>query len=164
VTIITEKNLTFTFDHNCHVSKYDDWSFYRNQFQKICNGGKAVDIVCVKNNKLWLIEIKDYRQPNTGKVKHLHIALAKKIRDTLAGLVAAQCNANHHQEKQFASHALRTTQIELVFHLEQPVKTSKLFPQAFDPADLMQKLKGQLKAIDAHPKIVNKNNIKAYPL
>ena len=52
--------------------------------------------------------------------------------------------------------------IALVFHIEQPVKVSKLFPQAIDPVDIEQKLKRKdhLKAIDAHPKIVNKNTIK----
>lgn len=28
MTQITEGNLTFTFDANCQVAKYDEWSFY----------------------------------------------------------------------------------------------------------------------------------------
>jgi hypothetical protein len=64
-------------------------------------------------------------------------------------------------EKQFAHDSLRTRRINLVFHIEQPLKISKLFPRAIDPADLMQKLKGQLKAIDAHPKIINQYTVKA---
>ena len=157
---IAEGNLNFIFEADCQVTKYDEWSFFHNQFQNVCGGAKAVDIVCIKNSKLWLIEIKDYRQPNTKKVVDLAISLSKKVRDTLAGLVAAQYNANNQQEKQFAKIALQTKKLALVFHIEQPVKASKLFPQAIDPADLKQKLKGYLKAIDAHPKIINKNTIK----
>jgi hypothetical protein len=161
MTVITEGRLTFTFNTGCNVSKYDDWSFYRNQFQSVCGSEQAVDIICFEGNDIWLIEVKDYRLPGTKKVINLYKSLSKKVRDTLAGLVAAQCNANDQMEKQFAHDSLRTRRINLVFHIEQPLKISKLFPRAIDPADLMQKLKGQLKAIDAHPKIINQYTVKA---
>lgn len=161
MTVITEGRLSFTFNVGCVASKYDDWSFFRNQFQNVCGSEKAVDIVCFENDDIWLIEVKDYRLPNTKKVITLHNALSKKVRDTLAGLVAAQCNATNNDEKSFARDALRSSQIHLVFHIEQPEKVSRLFPRAIDPADLKQKLKGQLKAIDAHPKIVNQHSITA---
>jgi len=162
MTVISEGRLSFTFNAGCHASKYDGWSFYRNQFQKVCGGEKAVDIVCYDDNNIWLIEIKDYRTPNSKKVVHLHKALAQKVRDTLAGLVAAQYNANDPVEKKFAQDSLRSSEIHLVFHIEQPTKFSKLFPRAIDPADLKQKLKGQLKAINAHPKIVNQHTTPAH--
>ena len=111
MTIIAEGSLNFIFEPDCQVTKYDDWSFFRNQFQSVCGGEKAVDIICIKNQKLWLIEIKDYRQPNTKKVVNLASSMSKKIRDTLAGLVAAQYNANNQQEKQFAIAALKTNNI-----------------------------------------------------
>lgn len=161
MTVLTEGSLAFTFNAGCSASKYDDWAFYRNQFQKVCGREKAVDFICIENNDLWLIEIKDYRQPNTRKVVNLHKALAQKVRDSLAGLVAAQYNANDHAERQFAQDSLRTSRLYLVFHIEQPVKVSRLFPRAVDPADMKQKLKGQLKAIDAHPKIVNQHTLMA---
>ncbi len=44
-------------------------------------------------------------------------------------------------------------------HLEQPRATSKLFPQIIKVSDLTQKLKQRLKAIDAHPKVVDKDNL-----
>lgn len=161
MTVINEGSLFFTFSSSCDVSKYDDWSFFRNQFQKVCGSEKAVDIICINNNEIWLIEVKDYRRPNGKKLVNLHTSLSLKVRDTLAGLVAAQFNANDQSEKQFAQDALRVSQIHLVFHIEQPNKFSKLFPKAIDPADLKQKLEGQLKAIDAHPKIVDQHTITA---
>jgi hypothetical protein len=162
MAVITEGNLSFIFNAGSIASKYDEWSFYRNQFQQVCGGAKAVDIICVENNNIWLIEVKDYRRPDPKKVVDLHKALAQKVRDTLAGLVAAQCNANNPIEKEFAQRSLSASRIHLVFHIEQPVKVSRLFPRAVDPADLKLKLKGQLKAIDAHPKVVDQHSLRAH--
>ena len=67
MTNITEGDLTFSFPDCCQASKYDDWSFYRKQFQAVAGESKAVDILCVKCNTSWLIEIKDYQQhPRTN--------------------------------------------------------------------------------------------------
>jgi hypothetical protein len=156
---IQEGSLTFTFPDGCLATKYDDWSFHRNQFQTTCGGAKAVDILCIENNEAWLIEIKDYRKPLTKKVAGLHKTVAKKVRDTLAGLVAAKFNGNDPQEVQFAQEILRSNRVHIVLHVEQPTKHSKLFPRAIDPADLKQQLKRLVKAIDAHPKIVDQTNL-----
>lgn len=59
---IVEGSLAFRFPDNCQASKYEDWAFYRNQFQAIAKGSKAVDFVCVTDAACWLVEIKDYRQ------------------------------------------------------------------------------------------------------
>lgn len=42
---------------------------------------------------------------------------------------------------------------------EQPERHSKLFPLSFDKADLQNKLKAQLKPVDPHALVVNKNTI-----
>ncbi|MCY4460672.1 MAG: hypothetical protein OXC26_09815 [Albidovulum sp.] len=55
MTTIAEEALTFSFSDSCQASKYDDWSFYRNQFQPVANGCKAIDILCVEGNVSWLI-------------------------------------------------------------------------------------------------------------
>ncbi len=149
--------LTFTFSAAWSASKYDDWIFYRNQFLKVCtiNGGnKAVDIVAYNGNDAWLIEIKDYRRHQRTKVIDLADEVAKKVFDTLAGLVAAKFNANDPQEKSYASSILNASNINVVLHLEQPVKQSKLFPRAINPTHVLQKLKKQIKAIDAHPEVL----------
>ena len=43
--------------------------------------------------------------------------------------------------------------------LEQPRVVSKIRPRIIAPADLTQKLRRVLKAIDPHPKVVNKDDI-----
>ncbi len=57
-------------------------------------------------------------------------------------------------EKRFARKTLASQSLRVVLHLEQPGKHSKLFPRAIDPAKILQRLKQLLKAIDAHPKVL----------
>lgn len=62
MTEITEGDLTFRFPDVCQASQYDHWSFHKNHFQSITgNPTKAVDILCIRGDTSWLIEIKDYR-------------------------------------------------------------------------------------------------------
>ena len=161
MTILSEGCLQFNFDQSCLAEKYDDWSFYRNQFQSTCGSAKAIDMICLSKNISWLIEIKDYRQHKRTKPQDLGDEVALKVRDTLAGLVAAKMKANDSNEKTFAKRVLQSKAIRVVLHLEQPVKHSRLFPLAIDPASVLQSLKRQLRAIDAHPRVVNQNNLSA---
>ena len=80
--------------------------------------------------------------------------MACKVRDSLAALVAAKINANDNDEQQLASRALTVKKIRVVLHLEQPEKHSKLFPRAIDPAQIQQKLKQLIKAVDPHPLVL----------
>jgi hypothetical protein len=156
---LTEGNLTFTFDDDVwQVEKYDDWQFYKNQFQSCCCGNKGVDFLAYNKVKhtLWLIEVKDYRQFPRTKDSSLWEEVALKVRDTLAGIYVA--NVSHQQypnEQSFAKLVTtKTVRFRVVLHLEQPKQKSKLFPRVYDPADVQQKLKQRLKPIDAHPKVM----------
>ena len=160
--ILIEKNLKFTFDSasNSEASKYDEWAFYRSRFVKVVNGTKAVDFIYIDkpSNNTWLIEVKDYRHPDTEKNKPSVLAntVAAKVKDTLAGLVAAERNASA-EEKDFAKNALKSSRIRVVLHVEQ--SKNRLF--TIDVADLQTKLKQQVKAIDAHPCVVGQKSLKA---
>lgn len=155
---IEEGSLLFSFPSDSTASKYDDWSFYRNQFNSMFGGTKAVDLLFVESQIAWLIEIKDYRVNQRTKPTDLGEEIALKVRDTLAGLVAAKCNANDQSEKQLAAEILQCSRVRVVLHLEQPANRSKLFPKAIAPANVKQKLKQLLKAIDAHPLVVDKDS------
>lgn len=157
---ITEGRLTFSFpDDQGQASKYDDWSFYRNQLTNAFGSSKAMDIIWVDKQQTWLIEIKDYRTDRRTKPMDLGEEVALKVRDTLAGLVAARCNANDAGERQFADTALKRRKLRVVLHLEQPRTHSKLFPRAIDPSKVKLKLKQWLKAIDAHPSVVDQHSL-----
>lgn len=155
----TEDALTFTFPEASMASKYDDWSHYRNQFQAACGGTKAVDLVYVDQGVAWLIEIKDYRVHRRTKAIDLADEIAIKVRDTLAGLMSAQCQANDPDEKRCAKAIVRASRIRIVCHLEQPAKHSRLRPRVIEPDKLVLKLRTLLKAIDPHPTVVDRHSL-----
>ena len=156
---IEEGDLTFSFPDCCKASKYDNWSFYRNQFQSVAGGSKAVDILCLEDDVAWLVEIKDYREHPRTKSIDLCDEVAIKVRDTLSGLAAASANANDADEQALARRALEMRRWRVALHLEQPNVASRLRPRAIDPASVNSKLRKGLKAIDAHPTVVDRQSL-----
>lgn len=152
---LTEGDLTFTFPNHWLASAFDKWSFYLNQFQSVCGGAKAIDMLAIEPRVCcWHIEVKDYRRHRRTKTTDLAEEIAIKVRDSLACLVAASVRANDVTEKSAARAAIRCPQLRVVLHLEQPLKHSPLFPRAIDPAKIKQDLKRLIKAIDPHPQVV----------
>ncbi|KKZ09955.1 MAG: hypothetical protein TQ37_10490 [Candidatus Synechococcus spongiarum 15L] len=165
MTEIKEGDLTFSFPSGCQASKYEDWSFYRRQFQAVAGGSKTVDILCIESNTSWLIEIKDHRTHPRTKPSDISDEVANKVRDTLAGLAAAAKEANGEaDQRKLAQKALTTSRRwRVVLHLEQPAIRSRLRPNPIDPANLLSKLRTkELKAIDAHPIVCDQNTIPDY--
>lgn len=161
-TTIAEGALTFTFAADAEASKYDDWSFYRNQFQQGCfTDNKAVDLLCELNRSAWLIEVKDYRAHARTKAVDLADEVAIRVRDTLAGLVAASVGANDPVERAFARRMVRAQRMRVVCHIEQPAKASRLRPRVIEPDKLKLKLRTLLKAIDAHPIVMDRSSAAA---
>ena len=152
---IVEGNLTFEFSAGWEVSKLDEWSFYENQFRRVCNGTKAVDILAVEPDlsSAWYIEVKDYRRHRRTKTIGVAEEIACKVRDSLGLVAAAQVRANDASEKGMAGFALRARQINVVLHLEQPVKPSRLFPREIDLANVQQRLRQLVRAIDPHARV-----------
>lgn len=143
--------LTFTFPDDWNVSKYDDWSFYRNQVARV-SGIKALDLLAIDSDRTaWLIEVKDYRRNPRTKPSDLSDEVALKVYHTIAALLPAALNANDGTEKSFAKAMIRTRKLRVVLHLEQPTKDSKLFPRAINPDNVQLKLRQLLKPVDAHP-------------
>ena len=164
MTEITEGDLTFRFPDGCQASQYDNWSFYKNQFQSVTSDPtKAVDILCIKGDTSWLIEIKDHRQHPRKKLIDIADEMAIKVRDTLAGLAAAAKAANDVDQRNLARQALKNRRWRVVLHLEQPATARGIWKNAIDDADLFQKkFKGKrtlLKAIDAHPIVCDRRTI-----
>jgi hypothetical protein len=153
---LVEQKLEHTFDAGWTASKYDEWPFYRKHFESACTGNKAVDFVAMdpEGSSLWLIELKDYRVHRRMKAIPLPSEIAIKVRDSLAGLFAAAKYHAHHEHAAEAQRSLQTQRIRVVLHLEQPRQHSKLFPRAYDLADVQQKLKQLVRPIDPHPVVI----------
>lgn len=154
MTNVRVDGLTFTFPALWKVSKYDDWAFYRKQFSTMWNGVKAVDLLAIENQVIWLIEVKDYRVSRRTKVLDLADEVAQKVFSTLAAVLPAKVNASVADERDFAGEVVKASKLRVVLHLEQPLKHSKLFPRAFDPANVQLQLRTLIKPIDPHPKVV----------
>ena len=155
MTTLKEGRLAHSFPAGWVAAKYDDWAFYRNQFAGACGGNKAVDLVAVDplGATLWLVEIKDYRRYRRGKAVAMPLEVALKVRDTLAGLLAAKSRAVG-PEKFVSNRSASADRIRIVFHLEQPATHSRLFPRVFDRAVVQQAIRRLVKPIDPHPLVV----------
>ncbi len=158
MTIITEGQLIFGFDSTLSTIKYDDSSYYKRHFQNKCHTeNKAVDIIAYNKEFVWLIEIKDFRNHGRSKEQSLCEELSQKIRDTLAGLFGAKFYPSHsYDEKLFFKGILACQRIYFVLHMEQDHNPSKS-RRIYDPADIKQKLKSTLKAINPRILIINKD-------
>lgn len=153
-------SLVFDFPAGWRVSKYDDWSFYRNQFSRLRKGVKAVDLLVVDNSKVaWLIEAKDYRTHTRTKTTCISEEFRDKILDSLAGITSAKFNATDREEIDVARRCLKAKKLRVVLHIEQRVTGSKLFPRAIKLADIKQKLRAMLKCVDAHPLVVESSRM-----
>lgn len=166
-----EGKLACDFPDTWQVTKYDAWGFYKNRFTNCCNdnfqqplnrdlsGSKAVDFIAIDPDRtLWLLELKDFRQHRRTKSVTFWMEVALKARDTLAGLFAAKIEVGH-SDHAFAQQSLTCTKLRVVLHLEQSRTHSALFPRAYDPADVQQKLKQLVRPIDAHPRVVELQNM-----
>jgi len=153
--------LNFDFPDDWQVSKYDDWSFYRNQFIRIRDGIKSLDLLAIDQDKTaWLIEVKDYRLHPRTKPSDLGAEVAHKVFDTLAAIIPAKIHATDPVEKQLAHVVSASRKLRVVLHLEQPAKHSKLRPRAINPADVQQKIRQLLKPVDAHSLVVDSVSMK----
>jgi hypothetical protein len=98
-TAFTEGGIQFRFGDSWSVQKYDEHRDYRERIQKL-PGSKAVDFVGLyKEDRLYFIEVKDYRGHEDDKrLKLANGELPKnvcwKVRDSIAGLVGAHRTAD----------------------------------------------------------------------
>lgn len=155
---LEEGSLSFSFKGVNFAKKYDDWQHYRNQYMGACGGSKAVDFIVSKDNEIWLIEVKDFRQHRRTKAIDLADEVALKVRDTMAGLVSAKFLASDAREKDASHDALSCTKLRVALHLEQPEQPSRLFPLSVDSANIKSKLRQILRFADPHVEVFNKKN------
>lgn len=144
--------LTFHFPEGWNASKYDDWSYYRNQFSRQYQGIKGVDLLVFDdeaNPTGYLVEVKDFSTPGTLSPSELPEAITWKVIHTLAALLPASLRANDAGEKRLAAKFLKCGELRIVIHIENPRNP----PNVVDPADLRMKLKQLLRAIDPHVKV-----------
>ncbi len=87
-----EGNLDFDFGGSWTVLKYDEaGGFYKTKMAANVEPTKAIDFVCIPGNPqpLLLMEVKDFSLgvPQREKFNNVPMAVAIKVRDTVAGIV-----------------------------------------------------------------------------
>jgi hypothetical protein len=154
-TSFQESNVAWVFQDDCNVVQYDESSWYRRHFNG-CADSAAVDFVAVHGETVWLIEIKDFTTSPPDRQKGpLWQIVTAKVRDTLAGVVAGAANAGNADEQVLFREATARTQLRVVFHCERPTNPRQLFSGMPDAADLQDKLRQALRAVDAHVRVVD---------
>jgi len=107
VKAIEEGHIRFEFGESWSVAeKWDDSRIFRDGLHKLNGevldeetgqaipvGSRAVDIVGVRHDELYLIEVKDYRgyaiETRKRQTADLPLLIGAKVRDTVAGIVGA---------------------------------------------------------------------------
>lgn len=124
-----EQHLRFAFD-DCQwlVVKYDEHPDYRERIEKL-DGTRAVDFLGLYRNggeTLYWIEVKDfrgYRIQNKKRMSDGELALevGAKVRDSLAGVMAAYCSSARWKEWRGFVRLMwqRSTQIRVLLWLEE---------------------------------------------
>jgi len=160
---IEEGNLKFFFEFD--AIKFDDSQYYQKHFKEITNNIKAVDILAVNNSVGYLIEIKDYTHPKTKPLKQSDLieAIICKVISTLAAILPMKIYAANPAEREIANLFSKISQLNIILHIEQSPLNSKIKQSLWNPQHIQIKLKERLKPIDAHPKVVSKENLKGLP-
>lgn len=152
---IEVERLTFHFPDTWFVIKFDDTKFYRQQFSRMWQPIKSVDLVAVSNARAaFLIEVKDYRVTVDAGPSELPQIVAQKVFDTLAAQVPCRINANEELEQLVASKVCRCESLSVVLHLEEPTRHTGLF-RPYNVANLQMKLRQLLRPIHAHPQVLS---------
>lgn len=152
--MVHESNIDWEFDGEYLV--YDQWTWYRKHFNG-CAESAAIDFVILEEDVAWLLEVKDFTTtPPDPQKGPLYEIVARKVRDTLAGLLAGSVNASDAKQV-FAQNVLRADKLRVVFHCELPANRKRLFPPQLTLSDLKQKLRKAVRAIDPHALVVDCN-------
>ena len=155
VQSFAEGRLVFEFDDAALCRKFDDMAFYRRQFVNFAGGSKAVDFVCLREATAWLIEVKGYRHNRRQKNMALVEEVSAKVRDSMVCCVAGFRNGNDPKERQIFGKVIQADRFRVVLHLEQNDHGNRDFPPNVNRANCLQKLKQVLRALNAHPRVVD---------
>lgn len=88
-------------------------------------GTKAVDILCITDDTVWLIEIKDYRKHDLTNETSLADVMFLKARDSITGLPIACLNGND-KEWSLSRMVFGRCRWKLVLHLEHSDKMTNM--------------------------------------
>ena len=101
-----ESGINFCFQPNWTVFKYDEHLAHK-KVEKYLKPTKAVDFLGIHNNKIYFVEVKNYRDHTDdestqevlrGKGEELMRQIAIKVRDTIATSTGSARSSTHDEE------------------------------------------------------------------
>ncbi|WP_344744555.1 hypothetical protein, partial [Nesterenkonia aethiopica] len=114
-TEVLVDGIYFTFPNADAVHIFDDSA----QYNDVKGWGiKGCDIVLLKNDELWLIEVKDYTYPGASQPQDLVATLASKISGTLGMLHIWSRSENDGDAYEFARRCAKAKRIHAALHVE----------------------------------------------
>ena len=165
--IIEEGDLKFNFSELFDVIKFDDSHYYRNHFEKIQQGIKAIDILALKENENYMIEVKDYRHPDTAPLNQIQLVedIIKKFIFSISAMYPMSYIVTQNQEQQIAKKFLENRILYLILHIEIPPQRRNLRQSNYNISNLQLELRRKLHAITnkTNIKVVSKDNLKNLP-
>ena len=154
---LIEKNLTFDFDSPLSI-QYDETKYYREKFQSISDSEiSAVDFITIDEKIGYLIEVKDYRHPDTKMktYKELMPELIKKILSTLSATIPMKWMSDDSFERKIAHGFSKTENLFIVIHIELPSKISRQEMAFFRRDRLELELRRKLSPISSDIYVVS---------
>lgn len=157
---LSVNNFTFEFPNEWCVIKYDECNFYRKRFGPL-EDVKAVDILAIGRELLFIIEAKDFtghRIENKKRIANQELALeiAKKIRDTVAVLYGAyRCGNKELRSCCDYLFAPNTRPIKVIFLLEEDRPPTMHKSAKRIRSDLLTAIKQRLRYLSVHCNLHN---------
>ena len=152
-----ESNLTFDFDSSLSI-QYDNSKYYKEKFQSISDRDiSAVDFITIDEKIGYLIEVKDYRNPDTEflSYKKLIPILIKKILSTLSATLPMRLEAEESIERDIADNLSKIDKLVIVCHIELPSKISRQEMAFFRRDRLELELRRKLSPISSDIYVVS---------
>lgn len=162
-TVFQEGSLQFSFDDQWNVIKYDKESDYREKIQKIAKT-EAVDFLGIRESELYFLEVKgfrDYRIETQRRLTsgELVLEVAQKVRDTIAGVIAANRTSSEPQKwHSFTQHLSNPSRpIRVVLWLEYDLPAYQKARSKVEASVHSQQLKKAVKWLTPYAFITGVN-------
>lgn len=155
-----EGTITYTFPDHFIIFRPEESTFYSKHWQSFAKptdgvGNTEVDFVAFdpRDERIWLVETKDYRQHDRSKPSGIGEEFARKCRDTLSLLGAMQVSlqvatdSDLKERYQFSS----MRHVTCVLHIEQRRGRRDEY-SIMSPQTLKDTIKRSIRALDPHAK------------
>lgn len=165
MSVEREGDLEFNFGPSWVMLKYDkSGCYYKTTLNRDIEQTKAVDFLCLDaTGPLLMLEVKDFSRavPDLEKFENVPLAVAQKVRDTLAGILGGSYHATGVEKQAFqASYRKLSIPPRVVYFFKDLATPARRPPQrtANQRDVLLKLLKRHLKWLTREVMVVDLTN------